>query len=306
MKKILCVLLMSVLSSFSFGQSLHSISGTVTGDVSEGVSMTLSGAGVSVATTAADGTYAFTGLPDGIYTVTPGLTGYIFDPSSENVTVDGTDVGNVDFISEKVEMSATISKLSFSSSYKETAKKVCEDGDCWYEIYSTDRFSMQVTIQFPPDFDPATIVEGSDFIFNFGIYSYSDTFGNGTSEDTVKTFKSKRDKGGSAKFTLKAYDMIKDKLVPSEKISLAWDKKKKLTIKITGIPPVGSGINILDLSGSDIGPVNGTVDTFYLVFGDFGAEFTAGQSVGYSGKKSAKYHSKAESDLVSWTAKGKL
>jgi VCBS repeat-containing protein len=73
------------------------ISGTVSGDVSEGVYLTLNNG--TVTHTASDGSYAFAGLSDGTYTVTPSLNGYTFTPSDASVTVSGADVTGINFTS---------------------------------------------------------------------------------------------------------------------------------------------------------------------------------------------------------------
>lgn len=81
------------------GPPAHSIIGSVTenGTGLGSVTMTLSGAASATTTTASDGTYSFTGLADGSYTVTPGKSGYLFDPSDRSVTVAGSDVTGIDF-----------------------------------------------------------------------------------------------------------------------------------------------------------------------------------------------------------------
>ena len=43
------------------------------------------------------GCYAFSGVANGDYTVTPSLSGYTFEPASEQITVDEADVTGVDF-----------------------------------------------------------------------------------------------------------------------------------------------------------------------------------------------------------------
>ncbi len=84
------------------GAVTYSISGTVTesggGSPLSGVTMTLSGAGSGTTTTNALGNYTFSGLSDGSYTVTPGISGYTFTPTSRNVTVSGADVTGQDFV----------------------------------------------------------------------------------------------------------------------------------------------------------------------------------------------------------------
>jgi len=72
----------------------HAISGTVSGAVAGGVTITLTDADndTDTTTTATGGTYAFDGLADGTYTVTPELTGYTFTPASQQVVIDGADM----------------------------------------------------------------------------------------------------------------------------------------------------------------------------------------------------------------------
>jgi len=65
----------------------YTISGTVSGDILEGVTMTLSGAGSGTTTTNASGNYSFSSF-NGIYTVTPSMSGYTFIPASRAVTVN--------------------------------------------------------------------------------------------------------------------------------------------------------------------------------------------------------------------------
>jgi hypothetical protein len=70
----------------------YTISGTVSGDVQGGVSIALSGGGVvKPAAISAPGTgaYAFSGIPDGTYTLTPTLAGYTFAPAAPTVAVSG-------------------------------------------------------------------------------------------------------------------------------------------------------------------------------------------------------------------------
>ena len=73
-------------------EGVYTISGTITGDEDEGVTVALTGDATDSTTTAADGTYSFTGVVDGSYTVTPTLDGYVFTDASENVSVSGGDV----------------------------------------------------------------------------------------------------------------------------------------------------------------------------------------------------------------------
>jgi len=77
----------TVTATVTTGTTTYSISGAVSGAVTSGVTMTLSGAGTGTTTTATGGTYTFSGLANGTYTVTPSLTGYTFSPTSTSVTI---------------------------------------------------------------------------------------------------------------------------------------------------------------------------------------------------------------------------
>ena len=69
-------------NSSSNGSSTYSISGTVSGAVTSGVTIALSGANSVTTITDASGNYTFTGLANGKYTVTPSLANYTFNPVS--------------------------------------------------------------------------------------------------------------------------------------------------------------------------------------------------------------------------------
>ena len=75
----------------------YGISGTVCGDVLEGVTITLSGDSSATTTTESDGTYSFTGLFTGRYMVTPSINGYDFSPASQSVAIAGSDKIGIDF-----------------------------------------------------------------------------------------------------------------------------------------------------------------------------------------------------------------
>jgi len=85
----------------NFRGATFSISGsakTASGVAVSGVTMTLSGGGINkTAITNIFGTYKFTGVYNGSYTITPSKTGYTFTPTSENVTVNGTNVTGQNF-----------------------------------------------------------------------------------------------------------------------------------------------------------------------------------------------------------------
>ncbi len=106
------------LSAQNFTDSgAYAISGTVSGLVAPGVTVTLSGSASATTTTDSSGNYSFAGLPNGNYTVIPSLAGgYGFTPASLPVTVNG----------------ASLSAQNF------TATLVC----IWQQVYSHDLTSL--------------------------------------------------------------------------------------------------------------------------------------------------------------------
>jgi plastocyanin len=78
----------------------YSISGQTTldnGSGLSGVTMALTGASSDNVITVASGNYAFTGLDNGSYTITPSRTGFTFSPTDNTQTVSGADITGVNF-----------------------------------------------------------------------------------------------------------------------------------------------------------------------------------------------------------------
>lgn len=89
---------------------VYAISGTISGDILEGVIMTLSGDATTAVTSNAAGNFVIEGLDNGTYTVTPSLSGYIFTPVSQEVVVDSIDETDVAFTAAKAyAISGTVS-----------------------------------------------------------------------------------------------------------------------------------------------------------------------------------------------------
>jgi hypothetical protein len=83
----------------AIAQGPYSISGRVatnTGMALAGVTVAATGRPAVVTNSA--GYYTFSNLPDGSYTITPGLSGYTFIPGSRIVTVNGANVAAQNFI----------------------------------------------------------------------------------------------------------------------------------------------------------------------------------------------------------------
>ena len=77
----------------------YSISGAMSGAVQADVTMVLSGTASSITATDPSGIYIFSSLNNGSYTVMPSKPGYIFTPPNAPVTISGSDVTGVDFVS---------------------------------------------------------------------------------------------------------------------------------------------------------------------------------------------------------------
>ena len=78
---------------------------SITGTISpitggSGSTVTLSGAVVATTTTDSAGNYAFAGLSNGTYAVTPSHTGYTFNPSVQQAVVSGASVTGVNFTAQ--------------------------------------------------------------------------------------------------------------------------------------------------------------------------------------------------------------
>ena len=80
----------------------YTISGTISGAVQSGVTVTLTGTSSASTTTASDGTYSFTGLSAGSYTITPGKTGYTFSPTSLSPTITASNITRENFTDSAV------------------------------------------------------------------------------------------------------------------------------------------------------------------------------------------------------------
>ena len=105
---------MEHLQSYSCGQwprltTGFYISGIVSGAISSGVTITLSGASAATTTTDSSGNYTFANLANGDYTITPSKAGYTFTPANYSVTISGADVTGKNFTATVVPVYYTIS-----------------------------------------------------------------------------------------------------------------------------------------------------------------------------------------------------
>ncbi len=86
-------------NNFTAVSVLHSISGSISGDVADGVTVALSGVFSGTTTTSGGGHFNFPNLQNGVYTVTPSAAGFRFLPESRTVTLSGADATSIDFAS---------------------------------------------------------------------------------------------------------------------------------------------------------------------------------------------------------------
>ncbi|GEJ58535.1 MSCRAMM family protein [Anaeromyxobacter diazotrophicus] len=75
----------------------HAISGTISGAVVSGITLTVSGSNSASATSSSSGRYEIRNLANGTYTVKPSADGYLFTPAAATVTVKDEDVPAMDF-----------------------------------------------------------------------------------------------------------------------------------------------------------------------------------------------------------------
>ena len=93
-----------------------SISGTISPVAGgNGAMVTLSGAASASTTANSSGDYTFNGLSNGTYTVTPSLAGYSYNPASQNTTVNGANVGGINFTANAVAVAPSITSLTPAS-----------------------------------------------------------------------------------------------------------------------------------------------------------------------------------------------
>ena len=93
----------------NFGTVTYSISGTISGAGGSGATVSLIGAATATTTADASGSYSFTGLQNGAYTVTPNKSGFSFSPAQKNVAVSGSNASGVNFSMVTYSISGTIS-----------------------------------------------------------------------------------------------------------------------------------------------------------------------------------------------------
>jgi len=82
----------AVVENFNSAVQTFTISGTISGAGGNGATVKLTGTATATVTANSLGAYTFTGLLPGSYTLTPGLTGYVFTPANQAVTISTINV----------------------------------------------------------------------------------------------------------------------------------------------------------------------------------------------------------------------
>jgi hypothetical protein len=95
--------------NFTSGVPTYAVSGTISGG--PGIAVSLAGTTIAPAITDASGNYIFSAVPNGTYTVTPSGVGFAISPLSRSITVNGANVGAVNFTATAIpySISGTIS-----------------------------------------------------------------------------------------------------------------------------------------------------------------------------------------------------
>jgi len=93
----------------TFKTAGFSLSGTISPVAGgNGATLTLSGAASTTTTADSSGNYAFSGLPNGTFTVAPSHAGFTFTPSSQSMAVNGANVTGVNFTDNAAAVAPTI------------------------------------------------------------------------------------------------------------------------------------------------------------------------------------------------------
>jgi hypothetical protein len=94
----------------------YSIGGTITpADVSAGATVTLSGTRSATTTVGSDGSFSFTSLVNGIYTVIPSSASATFSPSSQSVTINNANALGINFTAAAVSQSGCGNTLDWTN-----------------------------------------------------------------------------------------------------------------------------------------------------------------------------------------------
>lgn len=128
-----------------------SLSGAITPAASaSGATVALSGGATASVVADAGGNYAFTGLPNGSYTVTVTKTGFTFTPPSQTIAISGAS-GNANFTAQAaaaigIDTTGTVSRSTSSTSIAVTAFSTTGANELLLALVATDNNSGTTTI----------------------------------------------------------------------------------------------------------------------------------------------------------------
>ncbi len=117
------------------GGHTYTISGMVKlgGDGLPGVTVTLAGGASATTTSGATGLYSFTGLANGLYTVTPSLAGFTFIPATITATVSGANATVADIAASVTSFVA----IGIAAGSRDSLA-IKNDGSVWAWGYNSD------------------------------------------------------------------------------------------------------------------------------------------------------------------------
>jgi Domain of unknown function (DUF4082)/Bacterial Ig domain len=123
-----------------------SISGTISpASLGAGTTVGLSGAATATVTADSSGNYSFSGLVNGTYTVTPSRSGLTFNPTSQSVTVNGTNVTAVNFTAQGtptgIAIDATVSRDQSGATITTPAFSTTSGNELLLAFVATDYLS---------------------------------------------------------------------------------------------------------------------------------------------------------------------
>jgi len=168
----------------NFNVATYSLSGTIS-PASLGSGATVSLTGTSVATVTADGTgsFAYSGLVNGSYTVTPSKAGLTFAPASLGETINGASITGISFTVQTFGISGTISPAALGSGTTVTLSGAASgtataDGSGNYSFTGLINGSYTVTptksgLTFSPTSLPEQINGANIAGANFAVQTYS-------------------------------------------------------------------------------------------------------------------------------------
>jgi hypothetical protein len=108
--------------------------------------ITLSGTANQTTNSGTDGSYSFSGLANGSYTVTPTLAGYTFTPASRDVTVNNQDVTVPAFTSTEIQYQLNVTLNGSGTVNINPPGRLCSTGTCTNSFPSTTPINLTASV----------------------------------------------------------------------------------------------------------------------------------------------------------------